>query len=396
MGKPIMWNQSFKEFYPPYITSDGKYTYDCSNISVDVSWSTYLGLPVVEQHLQMTTVRRRGSTKVTTITDWRQQMMFDVSAATYKRRTTASTGGPLPNWPTSWSPMVDRIDVTRSLTSGVRLRKNMGLYDEFLPRLSAVERGDLAFEAAKNAKALDLNAIEFFAELPKLKESLKAILDLGRFRLNPKSLSKLYLSWKYGARLTIADAKEIALSVYEKAHAVSLSNGIKSCRSMLSDHRVLTAWPFTGLECDSKYHYKVYYRPIDHWITEGLNKMMTWEIFPSLSNVWDLVPYSFVVDWFLDVSQFLEYVDHSTFVSTLSVDSVTHSTKNTIVLDSERLNWVLDENLLGDGEPLLGQALLTYYVRSIKHTLDEPVPRFDAPESFDHWLELSAILISKR
>jgi hypothetical protein len=48
-------------------------------------------------------------------------------------------------------------------------------------------------------------------------------------------------------------------------------------------------------------------------------------LLPRLGNLWDLVPFSFVVDWFYNVGARLDSVDHSVFMAAFNVRYLVHS-----------------------------------------------------------------------
>jgi hypothetical protein len=51
----------------------------------------------------------------------------------------------------------------------------------------------------------------------------------------------------------------------------------------------------------------------------SIKKLMEWDVWPTLENTWDLLPFSFVVDWFLHVSTLLSNIDRLVYEQYLRV-----------------------------------------------------------------------------
>lgn len=76
---------------------------------------------------------------------------------------------------------------------------------------------------------------------------------------------------------------------------------------------------------------------------------------PSFANLWDLVPFSFVLDWFFNLSKRFEAIDSSFYMMTANVDYCVHS----YTLRSPL------EGLIVDGEFDFNDVEYTYYDRAI-------------------------------
>jgi hypothetical protein len=75
----------------------------------------------------------------------------------------------------------------------------------------------------------------------------------------------------------------------------------------------------------------------------AIENLMRWDAWPTLENMWDMVPLSFVVDWFLPVQDLLSQIDAAVEVPYLSCISQYFSDKLSvdILLDSENLSGVV-------------------------------------------------------
>jgi len=89
-------------------------------------------------------------------------------------------------------------------------------------------------------------------------------------------------------------------------------------------------------------------------------------LFPTLSRIWELVPGSFVADWFLNIGGRLDHVDTTIKILMMDIQYSVHSVK---------LYWDIPNTTLGDYQlRSLGEDVpqLTYYVRTVM----QKVPTF--------------------
>lgn len=69
---------------------------------------------------------------------------------------------------------------------------------------------------------------------------------------------------------------------------------------------------------------------------------MKWDLWPTLGNSWDLIPFSFVVDWFVDVESILERIDRQNLMLMHTVLSVIQTEKRIYMFDDIGIDglWV--------------------------------------------------------
>jgi len=107
---------------------------------------------------------------------------------------------------------------------------------------------------------------------------------------------------------------------------------------------------------------------------------------PTLENIWDLIPYSFVVDWFIDIGGLLERVDTRLRLLRLNIRYTTMSKKDIV-----RYNIRPSVEL-----PLSGTVEKVHYHRWVSDQC--PVPALSAQptfQGFNHWLESGALILSR-
>lgn len=249
--------------------------------------------------------------------------------------------------------------------------------------------GDLAQEAADNTRRLDINTPAYIADFLKVKDLVATFASLATGDITAKKLASAYLSVHYGVKLTLQDTKEISdalqrtlIMVDELPFQVAHSRASETFQ--IEDG--VGAYPVFG---ERQLNFKLYYNPLDNDLVDVIRTAMSWDVFPTLANVWDYIPFSFVVDWFANVQDTLERIDHNTYISTLRVLSCIQTTRMKVTIPS---NIVLGAT---PGGMVVGDFTFIHYDRSISPTAPDPISRFDLPRSFDHWIEGAALFLQR-
>lgn len=186
-----------------------------------------------------------------------------------------------------------------------------------------ISKNHLTWLSLDNIRYLSINSLAFIEDLMKLKETLVPIIRLVRRPLDPKAWANLWLSYRYGLRLTIHDALQIRDAYDAYCKRKRSDRPFSTVRSRLSDD--ISA----GEGYKSTVHQKVYYRSTVNAIEDFILLCRRWDLYPSWENIWDLIPLSFVVDWFIDVTTFLTKFDKRNDLDRLPVEYVLYSSKTT-------------------------------------------------------------------
>lgn len=234
--------------------------------------------------------------------------------------------------------------------------------------------GDLAQECADSLGYVNTNSLAFVNDFREIKKLAP------RFRgwTNPKTYSSLYLAFKYGLSLTVQDTKEI-LSAISSACAKVPELGKRHTRAGRS--RRIQA---NGNFYTETYRYKVTIDSLPNVAVDLVRKALEWNVYPTLQNDWDMIPFSFVVDWVLDVSSLLERLDTTMKWQYYAVTNVCKSRKTTC--------WI-PESMLRACWNVYGSVYQTQYIREIGTQVDQPAYRIDSPKGFHNWVELGALII---
>lgn len=190
-----------------------------------------------------------------------------------------------------------------------------------------------------------------------------------------KAVAAAWLSVHYGFRLFLADTKEI-LEVLEKETARRSSLSRCEARTFEEDGAITFA-----------YGYQVFY---DQWakVRSMLEQTVTLlDLGLNLDNIWDMVPYSFVIDWFVDIGSVLKSLqnfsqlqqEHSLICCGRSIKGVTSLRPSQLGLQ--------DDDATCSG-------VVSYYTRQYRDRLVIPslVPSVTF-NPFDHLVEAAALTI---
>lgn len=248
--------------------------------------------------------------------------------------------------------------------------------------VEGIPYGDLAMTASENINANKVNMLEFMSDLqhpweliPKL-SNLKHLKKLKKL----KTYSDEFLRTRYGIMPTISDLETIWASFKRVAPYVD-RNGFRLATASF----VSTATNALGAPCRLEQRIKLAIGNEDSVLQALAEEMDNVGFLPTCNNIWDLVPFSFVIDWFVNVGEFLQRVDGNLRLERLNIRYVTMSRKQ-----------ITYRNLIpATALPLDGYVNLVEYHR---WTSDQcPLPAL-SPQSNntvpDHWLEIGALIVS--
>lgn len=136
-------------------------------------------------------------------------------------------------------------------------------------------------------------------------------------------------------------------------------------------------------------HSKVVLNTAPNEYVSKLLSLASLEIFPLPSNLWDLVPLSFVIDWFLNISDHLESIESLVLMTMLDIRYLVHS----FTVQSDVTS---DEYALMDVLPDVSESLtLRVYVREISLLVPGPTNRgidFFLPSKLSNWITPIALI----
>lgn len=270
--------------------------------------------------------------------------------------------------------------------SSLRLASNW--LRRYIPTPDINRWGDLCQSAIQDARSVDINSLQFVRELFELKDSILGWLRLLRGKATPKSVSKAFLGLRYGLNLTLKDTEKLKDAITSEFEMV-YRKYYRYCRAQAQESIVINSGLLQDIAVDQYFYYKIYYDPVDTGFRSLIRKLMNWDVFPTFQNIWDLIPLSFVLDWFMDFENYFDIVDTGGYIMYLKVIEAIETRKT--VFHSVPLDKFLPVNM--GSWNLSGSIDYTRYERVIKPYITLPRLRLDTPSNFSNFAELTAIIL---
>lgn len=243
--------------------------------------------------------------------------------------------------------------------------------------------GDLAMTASEKVNANKVNMLEFLKDLRHPTELIPKLGGLRSMRnlRKVKALSGAYLGVKYGIMPTIDDIKSI-IAAFRKVGPYVDRNGFNT---FSADHR--STKEIGKITYTLEQHLKLAIDEEDNEFEALIERLESMGTLPTFENLWDLVPYSFLVDWLVDVGGFLERVDTRLRLTRLNIRYVTMSRKTIAegVSDAPTVQ-----------APFIGKVKRVHYHRWVSDQCPVPPLLLESPiADFDHWLEAGALILQR-
>lgn len=238
--------------------------------------------------------------------------------------------------------------------------------------------GVLAERASQKVNANKVNMIAFLADLKNPRAMIPKLRNLSKL----KDLADGYLSVEYGLLPTIDDLKSI-VEAFQRSRPYLDKNGFKTYNAV---HTIPASNSLATLSITQRI--KLAISDMDEGMHSLANSLDNAGFFPTFENLWDLIPYSFVIDWFVNVGDILERIDTRLRLARLPIKYVTTSTKFVTTLKA------LPENFT---RGLHGSLSLVQYSRGTSDRCPvPPIPSLGTDISAqNHVIEGSALIIQR-
>lgn len=303
-----------------------------------------------------------------------------------------SADGRSGNWETSnhWTFDDDRWNVYLSpISEGDKppfidyLYMKRYLEEDFKSSNPDLDMSEVAEQTVNNIRVVKTNMITFAGDVIELRSLFKGIFkSLKKLPRDPRALAELYLSFHYGLELFVQDVHTISQSDWEALTKPSYEIRTAKARSPVQEG--------VGTKLDLRWNtqrfLKLYYQK-----TEDSDPLanLAWQAWtlgtaPSPDQLWDLVPFSFVADWFVKVQDALESDTTNRVTQMLTQLSCICTFKASAYVDGSKFS----------GLGLSGPLTASVYHRRVQDTLPPMSTRLNTATSFDHWFEGSALLVA--
>lgn len=309
----------------------------------------------------------------------------------------------------TWSePYLNMYERTK-IANRIRRRSDLdiALYQQTLEAELPYSR--LIYKAAENVRLLDINMISFIKEQTELIKGgyLKTFFHLEESRefdsvlkstlSKPKKLRKAvkfiaseYLGMHYGTKLTALDISDMLDA------DLRMKEMLEATQTMAAQLHHNTVLP-RGTEVSTLRRFKAEIQSLtdqDYSIVEGADKFVREfyeiDILPTASNIWDLIPYSFVVDWFVPLGNKLADIENGHYIETLHPRKAFYSTKS--IYRTE-----YDESPSSTEYGLQGFVTVQTYSRECTKGFKDETPCVEDSSGMTvtHGIEAGALIISR-
>lgn len=262
-----------------------------------------------------------------------------------------------------------------------------------MPRFSipAELEKQLYAECVEGQNCFTSNGIAFAQDIGKVGDSIRTLLATVANPTSPKQWASMWLSMRFSDRLTYQDSKELLEAIrgqlgrlavnmsYKETHAHTTYDFSPSASHRISSYSISSN---ARLRCDNESY---------SGLMSAVKKMMEWDVWPSLENTWDMIPLSFVADWFLNLSTILTNVDRLVYEQYLRVRFYERSDKIRVQYTDEAI-----ADAFGTTKDfLLGNVTGRYYYRRQAERpqlgiLDGWSPSLPAPKNY---VDSAALLV---
>lgn len=317
----------------------------------------------------------RGYTGAPVGVNWYEELSFDFIKDTYLSLPVAYSRTYVNRTTKYW-----KARVPSSVLSPSEIKRHIdGIVRQMVPDefpIPDVHYGQLAMQASEKVNANRVNMIAFLKDL---RHPLQLIPKLRNLH-NLKTIANNYLTVEYGILPTISDIRAIIGAVRRIAPYLD-RNGFSVYVSGASSSLEIADKQFS-----LEQRIKLAIGDDDNELLALVKRLDSMGTLPTFENLWDLIPYSFVIDWLIDVGGLLQRVDTRLRVMRLDIRYATMSHK---VKVSGNLTWDQDN-------PYVGSVEWEQYHRWVSDQC--PVPPLSLQttfQDFGHWLESGALLTQR-
>ena len=199
--------------------------------------------------------------------------------------------------------------------------------------------------------------------------------------------SEIHIWWRYVYKTTIMDAKAWKETIDDFKSKVY-------DRSFVSGHAMDST--FTDMPWGDIVEHRTYeltIRKSSNFFQDVYSGLESLGLLPKLTRLWDIIPLSFVIDWFVNVQDMLNAFDQQTFLDTFDVFSVCYSDKFIAHIDAGLDPYF---HTYKDKFTLSGKFTQIKYDRFAGTEVHRPSPSFHFKNPTKQWLTATALTVCFR
>lgn len=201
-------------------------------------------------------------------------------------------------------------------TAGVLVNTPLDNYCRLAaPRAILLYKSKNATIARSNALAdvtgLDSNWIENLSQIKGTVDVIKPLLlgwkavKTGNLQAGKRALIDAYLTYMYVVAPGIRDFNDIKDNGKNVAQRITINRFSQERRRGI----FLTKLPVCDSVADVAYYSELHLKLKDNPVAQLMNALESLGLNPSAANLWDLIPFSFVADWFIPIGSVLRRLD---------------------------------------------------------------------------------------
>lgn len=240
---------------------------------------------------------------------------------------------------------------------------------------------DLTHNAVQDCQSVDVNGLAIIDDLLKIKRLLPPLPSSKKELLSPKYIANVFLWFKYGFQNTYRDVDAIVTAVKEntpKKGPIPYQTLRKSSSDVCRKD---------GRDVSREYHVKIRYSRYDSRIMDLVVGLDNLGALPNLERSWDLIPFSFVLDWFINISGLLSRLDDFTRYQYFDIWCVTKSRKHSYPIRVGTPFGALSA---------YGVVTRSVYERIVQTSLDLPPVQIPSTPGFNNFAEAAALAIARK
>lgn len=242
---------------------------------------------------------------------------------------------------------------------------------------------ELCVSGLEGIHATSLNGFAFLADINVIKQGIDVILALKNPPKTLKELADFYLSEKFGLSATVRDYAQLYDDTTLFLDRVTKLAEHADYKARARDRVLIER---DDLFIHQARSFTAYLNNYPDKVMEVLNTIADWGLYPTAKNGWDLIPFSFVCDWFTNVSDRLRAWDYNN--ARLRYDCI-------VSMQSVKSDAVFKPQA-EPGRLSIGQIYVTAYERRVSTQL--PEGRFNTEYSvpgFRKWITGSALIVQR-
>jgi hypothetical protein len=261
------------------------------------------------------------------------------------------------------------------------------------PALSEADEKKLYAQCVEGQNCFTSNGIAYAQDIGKVGDSIRALLALVENPTSPRAWASAWLSSRFSDRLTYQDSKELLAAIRSQLKRLMVGLSYRDTRSRVSlsyapqYSHFIESYQITSnarLRCSNESYSA---------LMTTVKKLMEWDVWPTLENSWDMIPLSFVVDWFTNLSTILTNIDTLVYEQYLRVHFYERSDKVYTTFRRDFLEEVFGTSL-GANCSVRGRYYHRYRaMRPQLGILDGWSPSLPAPKNY---VDSAALLIQMR